>query len=237
MPNQIASRAESSISSWIMAGKDPPWAETKRSFSSGAGPVEVRSDRRFPRKRRSNVLGSLQDHWNGGVLSRRSIWRPASVTLRGAAAEGASWIHGGDVGDCEPDERGGRDGAPAGPRRGAYPRGGRNRSRSSGPGAPRDAERLAQQGVAAGIERIIVVGGDGTLSEVVSGLLGAGLGRRAAAGSRADGNGWGSGEKPAYSPRHRFAALACIAEEHTRILDAGRVDLPCAGGTAHGLTS
>ena len=42
--------------------------------------------------------------------------------------------------------------------------------------APRDAERIAREGVRAGIERIVVAGGDGTTSEVVSGLLGAELG-------------------------------------------------------------
>jgi YegS/Rv2252/BmrU family lipid kinase len=42
--------------------------------------------------------------------------------------------------------------------------------------APRDAERIAREGVRSGIERIIVAGGDGTLSEVVTGLLSAQLG-------------------------------------------------------------
>jgi diacylglycerol kinase (ATP) len=37
--------------------------------------------------------------------------------------------------------------------------------------APRDAERLAREAVRAGVERLVVVGGDGTLSEVVTGLL------------------------------------------------------------------
>jgi YegS/Rv2252/BmrU family lipid kinase len=40
----------------------------------------------------------------------------------------------------------------------------------------RDAERLAREGVRAGVELVIVAGGDGTTSEVVEGLLGAGLG-------------------------------------------------------------
>lgn len=48
--------------------------------------------------------------------------------------------------------------------------------------APRDAERIAREGVRSGIERIIVVGGDGTLSEVVTGLLSAQLGDYAAIG-------------------------------------------------------
>jgi len=41
---------------------------------------------------------------------------------------------------------------------------------------PRDAERIAREAVRAGVERLIVAGGDGTTSEVISGLLGADLG-------------------------------------------------------------
>jgi len=48
--------------------------------------------------------------------------------------------------------------------------------------APRDAERIAREGVRSGIGRIIVAGGDGTLSEVVTGLLSAGLGDYATIG-------------------------------------------------------
>jgi len=48
--------------------------------------------------------------------------------------------------------------------------------------APRDAERIAREGVRSGVERIIVAGGDGTLSEVVTGLLSAGLGDYATIG-------------------------------------------------------
>jgi diacylglycerol kinase (ATP) len=41
---------------------------------------------------------------------------------------------------------------------------------------PRDAERIAREGVRAGAELVIAAGGDGTASEVVAGILGAGLG-------------------------------------------------------------
>jgi diacylglycerol kinase family enzyme len=47
---------------------------------------------------------------------------------------------------------------------------------------PRDAERIAREGVRAGVERVIVAGGDGTLSEVVTGLLSADLGGYAKVG-------------------------------------------------------
>jgi diacylglycerol kinase (ATP) len=42
--------------------------------------------------------------------------------------------------------------------------------------APRDASRIAREAVRAGVTRVVVGGGDGTLSEVVTGLLDAGLG-------------------------------------------------------------
>ncbi len=38
-------------------------------------------------------------------------------------------------------------------------------------GGPRDAERIAREAVRAGVERLIVAGGDGTAAEVVSGVL------------------------------------------------------------------
>ena len=47
---------------------------------------------------------------------------------------------------------------------------------------PRDAERIAREGVRAGIEQVIVAGGDGTLSEVVNGLLAAKMGHDAEIG-------------------------------------------------------
>jgi len=42
--------------------------------------------------------------------------------------------------------------------------------------APRDASRIAREAVRAGVSRLVVGGGDGTLSEVVTGVLEAGLG-------------------------------------------------------------
>ena len=94
---------------------------------------------------------------------------------------------------------------------------------------PRDAERLAREGVAAGIDRVVVVGGDGTLSEAVSGLLGAGLGRRARLGLLPMGTG-GDLARSLRIPRDIDQALACIAEDHARTLDAGRVDYQAPEG-------
>lgn len=88
--------------------------------------------------------------------------------------------------------------------------------------APRDAERLAREGVRAGVERVIVAGGDGTLSEVVTGLLGASLGDYAAIGllplgSASDfGRGLGAA-------RALDRAIEELAAGRTRRVDAGRV--------------
>jgi diacylglycerol kinase family enzyme len=38
---------------------------------------------------------------------------------------------------------------------------------------PQDAGRIAREGVRAGVEKLVVAGGDGTLAEVATGLLGA----------------------------------------------------------------
>lgn len=87
--------------------------------------------------------------------------------------------------------------------------------------APRDAERIAREGVRSGIERVIVAGGDGTLSEVVSGLLSAGLGEYTAIGLLPLGTACdfarGFGEPCAID-----AAIARLAEGKTRRIDAGR---------------
>lgn len=86
---------------------------------------------------------------------------------------------------------------------------------------PRDAERLAREGVRAGVERLVVAGGDGTLSEVAGGLLGAGLAEYADIGVLP----LGTGSDYARSlglPRDLDAALACIAAGTPRRVDAGR---------------
>jgi diacylglycerol kinase (ATP) len=88
--------------------------------------------------------------------------------------------------------------------------------------APRDAERIAREGVRAGIERIVVAGGDGTTSEVVSGLLGAGLGGYAEVAPLPLGTGGDLG-RTLEIPRKLDLALQGIAAGKSRKLDAGRV--------------
>jgi len=87
---------------------------------------------------------------------------------------------------------------------------------------PRDAERLAREGARAGFERIVVAGGDGTLSEVTSGLLEAGLGDAVEVGLLPLGTG-GDFPRSLGLPRDLDSAIACIAAGIRRRVDAGRV--------------
>jgi YegS/Rv2252/BmrU family lipid kinase len=88
--------------------------------------------------------------------------------------------------------------------------------------APRDAERIAREGVRAGIELLIVAGGDGTLSETASGLLAADLARYARIAPLRLGTGGdfarGLGLATAFE-----VAIERIAAGKTRTIDAGRV--------------
>jgi diacylglycerol kinase (ATP) len=87
---------------------------------------------------------------------------------------------------------------------------------------PRDAERLAREGVRTGFERLVVAGGDGTLNEVASGLLGAGLGDRAEIAILPLGTG-GDFPRTLGTPRDLEGAIASIAGGAARRVDAGAV--------------
>ena len=92
--------------------------------------------------------------------------------------------------------------------------------------APRDAERLAREAVRAGVERLVVAGGDGTWAEVASGLLGAELGGYAELGLLP----MGTGSDLARSlglPMDPIEALDVLATGRARPIDAG-----CARFTA-----
>lgn len=88
--------------------------------------------------------------------------------------------------------------------------------------APRDAERIAREGVRAGVELLVVAGGDGTLSETAAGLLGAGLGQYAEIAPLPLGTG-GDFVRGLGLPADVDAAIARIAAGKTRRLDAGRI--------------
>ncbi|MFV1978844.1 MAG: diacylglycerol kinase family protein [Myxococcota bacterium] len=87
--------------------------------------------------------------------------------------------------------------------------------------APRDAERIAREGVRSGIERIIVAGGDGTLSEVVTGLLSAGLGDYAAIGLLPIGTA-GDFARGLGEPSDIDASIDRLSDGNTIRVDAGR---------------
>jgi YegS/Rv2252/BmrU family lipid kinase len=86
---------------------------------------------------------------------------------------------------------------------------------------PRDAERIAREGVRAGVERIVVAGGDGTTSEVASGLLGAGLAGYCQIGLLPLGTG-GDLVRTIGVPRRLEEAVERLALGKTRVIDAGR---------------
>jgi len=88
--------------------------------------------------------------------------------------------------------------------------------------APRDAERIAREGVRAGIERVIVAGGDGTVNEVVSGLLAAELGGYAELGVLPLGTG-GDFARSLGIPRGLDGAVELLAAGKSRQIDAGRI--------------
>jgi diacylglycerol kinase (ATP) len=88
--------------------------------------------------------------------------------------------------------------------------------------APRDAERIAREGVRSGIERVIVAGGDGTLSEVVTGLLSAGLGDYATVGLLPVGTA-GDFARGLGASGDLDAAIDRLACGRTLRVDAGRV--------------
>ncbi len=97
--------------------------------------------------------------------------------------------------------------------------------------AARDAERIAREGVRAGIERLVVAGGDGTVNEVVSGLLGADLAGYVQIGLLPLGTG-GDLARSVGVARDLDTALRGLVEGKPRRVDAGRVRWTDASGRA-----
>ncbi len=98
-------------------------------------------------------------------------------------------------------------------------------------GGPRDAERIAREAVRAGVERLIVAGGDGTAAEVVSGVLGASLGSYAEIAFLPLGTG-ADFHRTLDIPRDPLLAIEALASGKNRRIDAGRVRFEAdAGGT------
>lgn len=88
--------------------------------------------------------------------------------------------------------------------------------------APRDAGRIAREAVRAGVKRLIVGGGDGTLHEVVTGLLAAGLGEDAEIGLLPLGSGCDFARTLGV-PLDPQQAIAQLAGGVCRRVDAGRI--------------
>jgi diacylglycerol kinase (ATP) len=102
---------------------------------------------------------------------------------------------------------------------------------------PRDAERLAREAARAGVARIVVAGGDGTLAEVASGLLGADLASYVEVGLLPCGTGVDFARSLGV-PRDLEGAIACLAGGRARPVDALRVTRHVLCGemrTAYGL--
>lgn len=89
-------------------------------------------------------------------------------------------------------------------------------------GGVRDAERIAAEAARAGVERIIVAGGDGTLSEVVTGLMTCGLAGQVELGLLPLGTG-GDFARTLGIPRDPEAAARQLVGAKARPVDAGRV--------------
>jgi diacylglycerol kinase (ATP) len=87
---------------------------------------------------------------------------------------------------------------------------------------PRDAERIAREGVRAGVSRLVVAGGDGTTSEIVTGILEADLGSEVELAVLPMGTG-ADLIRSLGVPRDLSEAIGRIAEGSRRRIDAGRV--------------
>jgi YegS/Rv2252/BmrU family lipid kinase len=94
---------------------------------------------------------------------------------------------------------------------------------------PREAERIARAACTAGVARILVAGGDGTTSEIVSGLLEASPQERPALGLLPLGSGWDLA-RTLNLPRDLDAALGVIESAELRSIDAGRIEYRDASG-------
>lgn len=89
-------------------------------------------------------------------------------------------------------------------------------------GGVRDAERIAAEAARAGVERIVVAGGDGTVSEVVTGLMASGLAGQVELGVLSLGTG-GDFARTLGIPRDPEAAARQLLGAKPRPVDAGRV--------------
>lgn len=98
---------------------------------------------------------------------------------------------------------------------------------------PRDAVRIAREATNAGYERVLVGGGDGTASEIATGLLEAGRAAEIALGFLPLGTG-GDLLRTLGIPRTLGGALEVIRRDARRQIDAGRLEYTePSGARAH----
>ena len=95
----------------------------------------------------------------------------------------------------------------------------------------RDGERIAAAAARAGAERVVVAGGDGTASEVVSGLLSSGLAGQVKVGILPLGTGRDL-SRTLGIPDDIDEAIDALADGNTRQLDALRIRYVDCGGAA-----
>jgi YegS/Rv2252/BmrU family lipid kinase len=93
----------------------------------------------------------------------------------------------------------------------------------------RDAERIARAAVAAGVQRLVVAGGDGTTSEVISGLLAADVAHECQVGLLPMGTGRDL-PRTLGIPSDPASAIAALGRGATRRIDAARVRYRDRGG-------
>ncbi len=93
----------------------------------------------------------------------------------------------------------------------------------------RDAERIAHDAVLAGVQRLVVAGGDGTASEVVSGLLAAGVAHECQIGILPMGTGRDL-PRTLGIPSDLPSAIEALGRGATRRVDASRVTYHDRGG-------
>jgi YegS/Rv2252/BmrU family lipid kinase len=99
---------------------------------------------------------------------------------------------------------------------------------TSGPG---DAIRLTRDALRAGADRVVALGGDGTVNEVVNGFFenGVRIAPKAAFGFLPCGTG-GDFRKTLGVSNAFATAVACLAADRRRLIDVGRIDHAIAGG-------
>jgi YegS/Rv2252/BmrU family lipid kinase len=98
---------------------------------------------------------------------------------------------------------------------------------------PGDATRLARQALESGVERVVAIGGDGTINEVVNGFFADGhpVARDAALGIIPFGTG-GDFRKTVHLPTQVDRAARILADDQRQPVDVGRLDFMGRDGVA-----